>query len=191
MIATRQWNLIQALTPSLLVSMVAATLVTTGCAPKSAEPSTPIAQESGQVAIDEAADPAPTTPDASAVAAPRPKVTVHLASVEPHPGYTQGEARGWKTVYIAPEVVLTDDDFLSAEAVDDRFGPVVNVTLTPEGGKKMAAFTRAHIGELVATQVDGTLMNAAKIMSVVSSSIQITGDWDKEEATRLAKALNP
>lgn len=134
-------------------------------------------------------DPVKQAPDQSA--APAHVITVRLASTEPHPDYTPVADPTRGTIYVAPEVVVSNEHIKSAKAAEGQYGAVVDITLTDEGGRKMEAFTEAHLGKLVAMMVDDCLKSSATINSVVRTRIQLTGSFTIDEAKEIASALNP
>ncbi|NLY08005.1 MAG: protein translocase subunit SecD [Spirochaetales bacterium] len=72
--------------------------------------------------------------------------------------------------------------------------PVVNFTLTEEGGLQMYALTKEHVGDVMAVVMDGNVKTQATINTALNTSIQISGfslDEAKEIAFLLKSATLP
>jgi hypothetical protein len=96
------------------------------------------------------------------------------------------------------ESIVDTHDILSAEAVTlhdkgpdgsttSSFG--VALTFTNEGAEKMERATEAHTGERLELLVDDEVVMSPVIRSAISSSAMLTGDYTREEATRIADGL--
>jgi preprotein translocase subunit SecD len=69
--------------------------------------------------------------------------------------------------------------------------PEVSFSLTNEGGRKFAAFTRAHIGESLAVVLDTRIREVATIKSEISDQGSISGGGMTEQAAKdLTLTLN-
>lgn len=66
--------------------------------------------------------------------------------------------------------------------------PVVNFTLSSEGGSQMYSLTSEHVGDVMAVVLDGNVRTRATINSVLSTSIQISG-FTLDEAQEIALLL--
>ncbi|MGP1418250.1 MAG: protein translocase subunit SecD [Sphaerochaetaceae bacterium] len=66
--------------------------------------------------------------------------------------------------------------------------PVVNFTLSQEGGEQMYDLTKNHVGDVMAVVMDGNVKTQATINSTLSGSIQISG-FSLEEAQDIAFLL--
>jgi preprotein translocase subunit SecD len=65
----------------------------------------------------------------------------------------------------------------------------IEITFTQDGAKKMAKLTEENNGKLLAVLLDGKVVSAATIRSVISEKAQITGNFTKEQAEQIAKAI--
>ncbi|MGO1075390.1 SecDF P1 head subdomain-containing protein [Inquilinus sp. CA228] len=114
-----------------------------------------------------------------------------LAETEPGPGLTPIEKDG-QTLYLRPEVIISTPDIASAEqSFDPLWGqPVVSLELNSAGRDRLAAFTGAHVGKMLAITVDGALLTAPVIQSVIPDGrLQISGVQSLAEAMELAGKL--
>ncbi|MDP9268559.1 MAG: protein translocase subunit SecD [Acidobacteriota bacterium] len=82
-------------------------------------------------------------------------------------------------------------DLREARSDKDETGrPQVSFLLTPDGGKRFAAFTRAHIGDSLAIVLDNRVIEVATIQSEISDSGRITGAFTEQQSKDLALVLN-
>lgn len=102
--------------------------------------------------------------------------------------YNIDELKSLSVIYDYPSV----DGALISNATQDTDQvsgkPVVNFTLTTEGGKQMYDITSGHVGDMMAVVMDGKVKSQANIRDVLSTSIQISG-FTQSEAQDLAVTL--
>jgi len=108
---------------------------------------------------------------------------------------TAGEAYEQVLVKIEPEMGLTGSYIESAGVEPDPLTgqPQIHFKFNTKGAEIFAEVTRKHIHERMAIVLDGQLYSAPVIQGEIpSGSGQITGDFDRKEATELANVLeNP
>ncbi len=73
---------------------------------------------------------------------------------------------------------------------DESGRPDVEFSLTNEGGRKFAAFTGSHIGNLLAVVLDNKVMEVATIQEQIHDQGRITGGFTEQSAKDLALVLN-
>ncbi|MGH9381067.1 MAG: protein translocase subunit SecD [Thermoanaerobaculia bacterium] len=112
--------------------------------------------------------------------------------VEILPSTTRDEqGRELGTVYYALEpATITGRDLRNARPGLGQFNePVVNFSLSHEGGQRFAALTQANIGRGVAIVLDGNVVSAPRINSRIADSGIIEGGFTQQEAEDLATVL--
>lgn len=119
---------------------------------------------------------------------------VRLAEEQPVPGLTVAKvATSGRLVYLYPTAVVDNADIAQAWVVDEgsggRFG--VTIQLLPDGATKMRQATTGHLGKPVALMLDGDVVVAPTLRSVVSDTASITGDYTRAEAERIAAGVVP
>lgn len=91
-------------------------------------------------------------------------------------------------------VVLTGSSLKpSASAEAARGGePQVRVEFNERGTKALAEFTRSHVGEVLATVLDGQILSAPRVMEpITGGTATIAGGWHSlDEARDVARVLN-
>jgi preprotein translocase subunit SecD len=92
------------------------------------------------------------------------------------------------------EVVLTDFDIAAAEtayyAPTGRY-ETVSFRLTSAGSQKLAAHTRAAVGEYLGFSIDGQVITCPAIQTpILDGRGTVVGDFDEAGARRLAAILN-
>ncbi len=122
------------------------------------------------------------------------KIEFHRAEDQPAAGLKEIEAPpGGPNVqlYLRPEAELSNADIQEATATTDNNGqPVISVSFTVEGAEKMAKLTEENLGKPMVIMIDGKVISAPKIMSKISAKAQISGNFSKEEAERIARGIN-
>lgn len=117
---------------------------------------------------------------------------LRLADTSPSPGAVQAKAEGSEeTLYLAPEVVLTNADVRRSRTQVTPVGSYgILVELTHEGGEKLAKLTRDNLNKRVAILLDGRLVMAPVIRSEIpGGSAIIEGDFTEDEARELARGI--
>lgn len=96
-----------------------------------------------------------------------------------------------RTIYLHREAIVTNDDIAAARVVPGNAPGQfhVAVTFTPTGAERMRAATAEHIGRLLALLIDGQVVMAPTIRSVVSAEALLTGNYTQEEADRIANGM--
>lgn len=126
-------------------------------------------------------------------AAARPKLALHLAEDKPTKQCKEVTVSSTnQKVYLYPEALLTEKDVAKATVTQTDKGLLaISVTFTEEGGKKMAKLTKANPSKRLALVVDGKVLNAPVIRSIITDRAIITGKFTKAEAEKIAKEINP
>lgn len=96
-----------------------------------------------------------------------------------------------RVIYLHREPIVTNDDIAGASVLPGSAPGQfhVGVTLTAAGGEKMRAATAAHIGRPMALLIDGAVVMAPTVRSVVSTEALLTGNYTRDEAERIANGM--
>ena len=132
---------------------------------------------------------------------PPVRVEFHQASANPSPGLIEATYPPTNTkVYIFPEAIIANKDILEASVRGgvpgigkggerkEFYG--IHISFTKEAGERMAKFTSQHIGEMLAILIDGKVISVVTIQQEMHDKVQLVGAISKEEAERIAHALN-
>lgn len=117
---------------------------------------------------------------------------LRLADTAPSPGAVQATVEGSEeTVYLSPEVVLTNAHVRRSSIQKTYSGDYgVELTLTEEGGEKLARLTRENLYKRVAILLDGRLIMAPMIQTEIPGGVaMIEGDFTKEKAREIARGI--
>jgi beta-lactamase regulating signal transducer with metallopeptidase domain len=149
----------------------------------------------GEVITDEEMQiPAKAAPRIDSSGANSIKIEFHRAEDQPAAGLKEIDAPpGGPNVklYLRPEAELSNADIQEATAtMDDNGQPVIMVSFTVGGAEKMAKLTEENLGKPMVIMIDGKVISAPKIMSKISTKAQISGNFSKEEAERIARGIN-
>jgi preprotein translocase subunit SecD len=124
----------------------------------------------------------------------KPSVTVEFRRAENQPAEGLSEATVAGTtqmVYLHKSADATNVDIAEARAaVDNQQKPVVEITFTEEGAKKMAKLTAERQDKPLAILVDGKVVCAPVVRSTLSRVAQITGNFTQEEVDRIVRGIN-
>jgi hypothetical protein len=95
-----------------------------------------------------------------------------------------------ESIYVAPEVALSNENIASARVMMESDEPQIGVELTPGGAKKFSALTEGNIGKRLAILVDGNVISAPIIMAhITGNRTMITGNFTENEAKRIADGI--
>jgi preprotein translocase subunit SecD len=104
-----------------------------------------------------------------------------------------------KRVYLFKDALITNNDVIDARVVEEgglfasgaRASSYfdIHVMFTEEGAQKMARASETHIGKPIAILVDGKVVSAPIVRSVIRDRAAIAGSFSKEEAESLASRI--
>lgn len=116
---------------------------------------------------------------------------VRLAEDQPTPGLEEAQVVGSdRVVYLYNNAIVTNDDIASARVVEEdtsRFG--IAVEFNAAGASRMRQATTTHVGKPVAILIDGEVVVAPVVRTVISSSALISGDYTRAEAGRIVEGI--
>lgn len=97
-----------------------------------------------------------------------------------------------KTVLIDQNDLQTTTVVTGTSSTSKRLGaPEIEVTLTPEGSKRLAEATRHNINKHLAIIIDGRVVSAPVIKSEISGGkAMISGHFSQSEALLLSNRIN-
>ena len=109
------------------------------------------------------------------VAQAQVRFTMNAASDDAVAGWQKMEIDG-RSIWVSPTPALTSADIRGAEPASDRnYGNFVKVVFTDAGAKKMRDLSTAQMNKLIAMVLDGKVLSAPKVRSVISNEGIITG----------------
>lgn len=116
---------------------------------------------------------------------------VRLAEDQPIPGLVVAEvADTGRLIYLHPEIVVSNDDIAQSwvsNTGSDRFE--VGVEFVPSGAARMRQATSSHIGRPMAILIDGRVVMAPVLRSLIADSAVITGNFTRSDAERIADGI--
>ncbi len=103
----------------------------------------------------------------------------------------RGQTETGEAYYIISRAsAVTGRDLRTAEPTrDEQNRAAVRFLLTGEGGRRFAAFTGAHVGDLLAVVLDGKVQEVATIQEQIHDEGRITGSFTEQQAKDLAMVL--
>jgi TonB family protein len=117
---------------------------------------------------------------------------VRLAEVQPAPGLVEALVEGsTQRVYMRPGAVVSGADVIGAHVADAGGRYSVNVTFTDAASRRLAEATKIHLGRPMAILLDGRVISAPTLRSMITGSAVITGDFTRAQAERIAAGLSP
>jgi bla regulator protein BlaR1 len=96
-----------------------------------------------------------------------------------------------RRVYVRPDAVVTGADITSARVTDAGGLYSISVTFSDAAATRLAEATKIHVGRPIAILLDGRLISAPTLRSMIRGSAVITGDFTRAEAERIAAGLAP
>ncbi|HZI80620.1 MAG TPA: TonB family protein [Vicinamibacterales bacterium] len=117
---------------------------------------------------------------------------VRLAETQPAPGLVETVVPSSnQRIYLRPGAVVTGADVTSARVADTGGVYSINVTFSAAASNRLAEATKIHLGRPVAILLDGRVLAAPTLRSIIRGSAVITGDFTRGEAERIAAGLTP
>ncbi|SRR6266446_836320 len=132
---------------------------------------------------------------------PRPaRFELRLAQETPGDGLVEATVVNTdRKVHLFKFALITNNDVIEARVVEEGglFGAEsrassyfdIYVIFTEEGSQKMARASETHIGKPIAILVDGKVVSAPIVRSVIRDRAAIAGSFSKEEAESLASRI--
>jgi preprotein translocase subunit SecD len=97
-----------------------------------------------------------------------------------------------ETVWLEPEVLLSNADVRSARAVKQQHGPEIELVFTQAGQSTFTAITEKHVKRRLAVAADGRVLTAPVIYErIIGDRAMISGGFTYEEAKRIAAGIVP
>lgn len=101
-----------------------------------------------------------------------------------------GRVTGREYLAVRKEVPLTGRDLKTARVVKGQLGePIIEFSLTPEGGQKFAVLTGNNVGRRLGIVLDNKIQSAPSIKSQIQDQGIIEGSFSPQEANDLALVL--
>ncbi|HEV8393757.1 MAG TPA: TonB family protein [Vicinamibacterales bacterium] len=112
---------------------------------------------------------------------------VRLAELQPATGLVEAVVQGSnQKVYLRPGAVVTGADVTSARVIDAGAGRYsVGVAFSAAGSNRLAESTKIHLGRPVAILLNGRVIAAPVVRSMIRDSAVISGDFTRDEADRI------
>ena len=97
-----------------------------------------------------------------------------------------------EALFLGPTQLLDITSVKSATVTSSEKGePMVTINFTDEGGRRFAEITEQHLNKRIGFVIEGRLMMAPMVMSVISGgSVSISGNFTKAQADELAANIN-
>jgi len=116
---------------------------------------------------------------------------VRLAESAPAAGLVEAVVQGSnQKIYMQPASIVTSADVTSAQVIDAGGGRYsVGVAFTAPASNRLAESTKIHMGRPVAILLNGRVIAAPVVRSMIRDSAVISGDFTKAEADRIASGF--
>ena len=124
----------------------------------------------------------------------RAQFTLNAASDEAVPGWQKMEIEA-RSVWVNPKPALTAADIQGAEPATNRnSGQFVTVVFTETGAQKMRELSTAQMNKLIAMVLDGKVIMAPRVRSVIGNTCVVTGKapagLTTDEVRRILTSIN-
>jgi hypothetical protein len=117
---------------------------------------------------------------------------VRLAEDRPATGLREVKLSGPdRSIYLHDEVIVTNSDIAVARVVPGgRLSEyIVAIEFNSSGAEKMGAATANHIGKPIAILLDGQVVMAPVLRTLISASARISGNFTRTQAERIVKGI--
>jgi protein TonB len=92
-------------------------------------------------------------------------------------------------IYLRPEAVVTGADATGASVVDAGGRFSINVAFTSAASTRLGEATKIHVGRPIAILLNGKVISAPMLRSMIRGSAVITGNFSRTEAEQIASGL--
>jgi bla regulator protein BlaR1 len=117
---------------------------------------------------------------------------VRLAEEQAAAGLVEAVVQGSdRRVYLRPGPLVTGTDVASAHVANVGGMYSINVTFSTAASNRLAEATKIHLGRPLAILLDGRVIAAPTLRSMIRGSAVINGDFTRAEAERIAAGLMP
>lgn len=116
---------------------------------------------------------------------------LQIASESPVDGWTETRDEEDRTIYVSPEVILTEIDISDSASIHSETTHGVQLAFVGMGADRLGRISAANIGKRMAIFVDDKVVASPRIRTSVRDRAVITGDFTREQAQTLAKRLQP
>jgi bla regulator protein blaR1 len=116
---------------------------------------------------------------------------IRLAELQPGPGLREAALDSGQRIYMRPEAVVTGADVTRADIVDAGGRYSISVAFGVAASNRLAEATQVHLGKPIAIVLDGKVIAAPTVRSMIRGSAVITGDFTRTDAERIASGLRP
>ena len=117
---------------------------------------------------------------------------VRLAELQPGVGLREAVLEGSnQRLYVRSSALVTGADVTGAQVVDAGGRYSINVTFTAAAGNRLTEATKIHLGRPIAILLDGKVIAAPTLRSMIRGSAVISGDFTRAQAERIASGLRP
>ena len=92
---------------------------------------------------------------------------------------------------VPPEIIVTTSD-IAASTVMPGDSPLhfwIDVRLNADAADAMRRVTAEHFGRPVAILIDGEVVSARTVKSVIGAAAMISGDYSRADAQRIADGM--
>jgi hypothetical protein len=117
---------------------------------------------------------------------------VRLAEDKPATGLREVRVSdSGRSIYLHDEVIVTNGDIAMAR-VAPGVRPseyIVAIDFNSSGTEKMRSATANHIGQPIAILLDGQVVMAPVLRTLISASARITGNFTRTQAERIVKGI--
>ena len=122
---------------------------------------------------------------------PRVFLELRLAENEPVRGlaFEAAVKKSQKKIYLHYTTIATHVDVRKATIVESGGRYDVAVTLDASSAARVASATARHVGRPVAVILDGEVVSVVMVRKALGPEVVFSGDFTREEATRIAAGL--
>ena len=117
---------------------------------------------------------------------------VRLAEDRPATGLREAKVSGSdRSIYVHDDVIVTNSDIAVARVAPGGRPSeyYVAIEFNSSGAEKMRAATANHIGKPIAILLDGQVVMAPVLRTLIGASARITGNFTRAQAERIVKGI--
>jgi preprotein translocase subunit SecD len=117
-------------------------------------------------------------------------IEVSIVAERPNRSARQIRSDEGKRIYLTEKPLLTNNDFTHATVTLTEGQFVLNLDMTSDNAQRVQTFTKNNVGKEMAFVVNRRVIRTPKIRDPILGNGFLIGAFDRDEAQRLADAIN-
>jgi preprotein translocase subunit SecD len=117
-------------------------------------------------------------------------IEVSIVAERPDRSARRSATNAGKRIYLTSKPLLTNSDFTHANVSLTEGQFVLNLDMTAESAQRVQRFTENNVGKAMAFLVNGRVVRTPRVRDPIVGNGFLIGSFERDEAQKLADAIN-